>query len=100
MKRIYRSFMPKAWAKKVKKANRESLTGIEPMTYPIPDARSELQRESWCYVKHVLYSAKMLKIDIVEWTYFVVKDGKRRWQILSSRANSFLIRNYNTSRGR
>lgn len=46
-------------AKKVKKTNRESPTGIESMTYQIPDARSELRRESWCYVKRVLYSAKM-----------------------------------------
>ena len=47
--------------KTVKKANRESPTGIEPMTYQIPDARSELRRESWCYLKRVLYSAKMLR---------------------------------------
>ena len=53
--------MPRAWAKKVKKANLESPSGIEPMTYQIPDARSELRRESWYYVKRVLYSAKMLR---------------------------------------
>ena len=47
--------------KTVKKANRESPTGIEPMTYQIPDARSGLRRESWCYLKRVLYSAKMLR---------------------------------------
>ena len=81
--------MPRAWAKKVKKANLESPSGIKPMTYQIPDARSELRRESWCYVKRVLYSAKMLRS-----TYLVMKDGKRRWQILSARTNSFLIRKY------
>lgn len=47
--------------KKEKQANLESPTAIEPMTSQIPDARFEIRRETWCYVKRVLYSAKMLR---------------------------------------